>query len=37
MLQTSELLKKVRKLDIVTRRMVDNVIGGAYHSVFKGR
>ena len=37
MLQTAELLKKVRKLDIVTRRKVDNAIGGAYHSVFKGR
>ena len=37
MLQTAELLKKVRKLEIVTTRLVDDVIGGAYHSVFKGR
>lgn len=37
MLQTAELLKKVRKLEIVTRKLVDDVIGGAYHSVFKGR
>ena len=37
MLQTAELLKKVRKLEIVTSRLVDDVIGGAYHSVFKGR
>ena len=37
MLQTAELLKKVRRLEILTRRRVDNVIGGAYRSVFKGR
>ena len=37
MLQTAELLKKVRHLDIITRKVVDDVIGGAYHSVFKGR
>ena len=37
MLQTAELLKKVRKLEIVTGKLVDDVIGGAYHSVFKGR
>ena len=37
MLQTAELLKKVRRLEIFTRRRVDDVIGGAYRSVFKGR
>ena len=37
MLQTAELLKKVRKLEIVTSRMVDDFISGAYRSVFKGR
>ena len=37
MLQTADLLKKVRKLEIVTSKLVDDVIGGAYHSVFKGR
>jgi uncharacterized protein (DUF58 family) len=33
----SELIKQVRKIEIKTRRMVDEIIGGAYHSVFKGR
>ena len=37
MLETAELLKKVRKLEIVTGKLVNDVIGGAYHSVFKGR
>jgi len=37
MLQTAELLKKVRKLEIVTRRKVTDAIPGAYHSVLKGR
>lgn len=33
----SELLAQVRKIEIRTRRVVDEIIGGAYHSVFKGR
>ncbi|MBN2643226.1 MAG: DUF58 domain-containing protein [Victivallales bacterium] len=33
----SELIKKVRKIEIKTRRIVDEITGGAYHSVFKGR
>ncbi len=33
----SELIKQVRKIEIRTRRVVDEIIGGAYHSVFKGR
>ena len=37
MLETAELLKKVRKLEIVTGKLVADVISGAYHSVFKGR
>ncbi|MCA9565675.1 MAG: DUF58 domain-containing protein, partial [Myxococcales bacterium] len=32
-----ELIKKVRKLEIVTRRRVNQQLAGAYHSVFKGR
>ncbi len=32
-----EILKQIRKLEIRTNRMVDEIIGGAYHSVFKGR
>ena len=34
---TSELIAQVRKIEIRTRRAVDEIIGGAYHSVFKGR
>jgi len=32
-----EVLKNVRKLEIKTQRMVDGIITGYYHSVFKGR
>lgn len=32
-----ELLKKVRRLEIKTRRMVDNTFAGEYHSAFKGQ
>lgn len=37
MMDTGELLAKVRKIEIKTRKMVDELTGGAYHSVFKGR
>jgi len=32
-----EILKKVRRIEIVTRRFVNDVMAGEYHSVFKGR
>lgn len=32
-----ELLKKVRRLEVKTRRMVDNTFAGEYHSAFKGQ
>ena len=31
------MLKKVRKIEIRTRRDVTEALSGAYHSVFKGR
>ena len=34
---TSELIAQVKKIEIRTRRIVDEITGGAYHSVFKGR
>jgi uncharacterized protein (DUF58 family) len=32
-----ELLKKIRKIEIVTSRKVNEQLAGQYHSVFKGR
>ena len=32
-----ELLKKIRKIEIVTERLVRERLAGQYHSVFKGR
>ncbi len=34
---TKEILKKVRRIEVRTRRMVDDTLAGSYHSVFKGR
>ncbi len=34
---TTELLKKVRHIEIKTRGLVNQVFSGEYHSVFKGR
>ncbi|HPB33048.1 MAG TPA: DUF58 domain-containing protein, partial [Candidatus Sumerlaeota bacterium] len=34
---TADLLKRVRRIEIVTRRFVNDVMAGEYHSVFKGR
>lgn len=36
-MDTKDLLKKVRKIEIKTRRLSDHVFGGEYHSAFKGR
>ncbi len=33
----ADLLQQVRRLEIRTRRTVDELFGGEYHSVFKGR
>ncbi len=32
-----EVLQKVRRIEITTRRMVTDVLAGEYHSIFKGR
>jgi len=34
---TSDLIKKIRKIEITTSRTVNDVLAGQYHSVFKGR
>lgn len=36
-METTELLRKVRKIEIKTRRLSQNIFSGQYHSVFKGR
>ena len=36
-METKELLKKVRQLELRTRGLVNQVFSGEYHSVFKGR
>lgn len=34
---TKKILKKVRQIEVRTRRLVDDTLAGSYHSVFKGR
>ncbi len=34
---TKDILKKVRKIEIKTKRLSDHIFGGEYHSSFKGR
>lgn len=36
-MDTAEILKKIRTLEIKTRGLVETVFAGDYHSVFKGR
>lgn len=36
-MDSSELLKKVRKIEIKTRGLSQNIFAGEYHSAFKGR
>ncbi|MCX6281422.1 MAG: DUF58 domain-containing protein [Bacteroidetes bacterium] len=36
-MESAELFKKVRKIEIKTRGLVNQIFSGQYHSVFKGR
>ena len=36
-LTTAELFRKARKIEVMSRRLVDEQLAGQYHSVFKGR
>ena len=36
-METSELIQKVRKIEIKTRGLSKNIFAGEYHSAFKGR
>ncbi|HMA82688.1 MAG TPA: DUF58 domain-containing protein [Candidatus Thermoplasmatota archaeon] len=35
--QTKEIIRKVKKIEITTRHLVDGLITGNYHSIFKGQ
>ncbi len=34
---SNEILKKVRKIEIITSRLVNDIFAGEYHSIFKGQ
>ena len=36
-METSELLKRVRKIEIKTKGLSNQIFSGEYHSAFKGR
>jgi len=36
-LNQSEILKKIKRIEIKTRHIINTVLAGEYHSVFKGR
>src|SRR2546426_6964059 len=36
-METTDLLKKVRKIEIKTRGLSSHIFSGEYHSAFKGR
>ena len=36
-MDTKEIIKKVRKIEIKTRRLSDHIFSGEYHTSFKGR
>jgi uncharacterized protein (DUF58 family) len=37
MQQTQEILKQIKKLEITTKYLVDDLLAGNYHSLFKGQ
>ena len=36
-METSEILQRVRRIEIKTRGLSNNIFAGEYHSAFKGR
>jgi hypothetical protein len=32
-----EVLQKIRRIEIKTKRVVDSILSGEYHSAFKGK
>lgn len=36
-METTDILKKVRKVEIKSRGLSQNIFAGQYHSAFKGR
>jgi uncharacterized protein (DUF58 family) len=36
-MDTSEILKRIRKIEITTRNIVNEIFSGEYHSLFKGQ
>ena len=34
---TNDLIAKIRRIEITTRKLVNDSFAGEYHSVFKGR
>ncbi|RMF54438.1 DUF58 domain-containing protein [Candidatus Woesearchaeota archaeon] len=37
MQETKEIIKQVKKIEIATKHLVDGIIAGNYHSIFKGQ
>lgn len=37
MTQTKEILKQVKKIELSTKQLVDSLLAGNYHSIFKGQ
>jgi len=35
-METTEILQKIRKIEITTRKLVNEIFSGEYHSMFKG-
>ncbi len=36
-METSDIIKRIRKIEITTRNMVNDLFSGEYHSMFKGQ
>ena len=36
-METTDLLQRVRRIEIKTRRLTNHIFAGEYHSAFKGR
>ena len=36
-MEPSDIIKKIKRIEITSKDLVENIMGGEYHSAFKGR
>ena len=36
-MDSNDIIKKIKRIEIISKDLVENIMGGEYHSAFKGK